>query len=117
MINSFSDRVLEHVWSKYGSEFKIHGQGIRHCSRSKDQALVSREQLYNWCCLYPSGEGAPMDYPENFTYCIENGILPCVCVKDDLDAYRKYVELGCRMFTTNDIYEADRILRELRQRA
>ena len=30
-----------------------------------------------------------------------------------METYIRYVELGCKMFTSNDIYEADRILREL----
>ena len=52
-------------------------------------------------------------FPENFAYCREHDIIPCVCVPDDIDTYQKYVSLGCRMFTSNDIYEADRILKEL----
>lgn len=114
MINSFSDRVLEHVFYKYGSAFPIHGQGIYHCQQTNDSATIEQEKLYDWCCLYPNEKGyAPLDFPENFDYCIERGIIPCVCVSDNIDTYKKYVELGCRMFTSNNIYEADRILRKL----
>ena len=114
MINSFSDRVLEHVYNKYGSAFPIHGQGILHCQRTNDTATIKQEELYNWCCLYPNEKGySPLDFPENFEHCKKHGIIPCVCVADTLDTYRRYVELGCRMFTSNDIYEADRILKEL----
>ena len=114
MINSFSDRVLAYVYGKYGSAFPIHGQGIYRCQRTKDTAGVAQEELYNWCCLYPNVKGqAPLDFPENFAYCEKHGILPCVCVPDHMDAYKRYVALGCRMFTSNDIYEADRILKEL----
>ena len=114
MINSFSDRVLEYVFNKYGSAFPIHGQGIYHCQITNDSATVKQEELYNWCCLYPNEKGfTPLDFPENFEYCKKHGIFPCVCVPDHIDTYKKYVELGCRMFTSNDIYEADRILKEL----
>ena len=114
MLNSFSDRVLEYIVGQYGSAFPIHGQGIYHCQRTKDHASVKQEELYDWCCLYPNEKGyKPLDFSENFEYCKEHGILPCVCVPDNIDTYRAYIELGCRMFTTNDIYEADRILREL----
>ena len=114
MINSFSDRVLEYVYGKYGSAFPIHGQGIYRCQRTKDTATVKQEELYSWCCLYPNEKGLPpLDFPENFEYCKKHGIIPCVCVPDHMDTYKKYVELGCRMFTSNDIYEADRILKEL----
>ena len=114
MINSFSDIVLEYIFNKYGPVFPIHGQGIHLCQRTKDRAVVKQEELYDWCCLYPNETGyTPLDFPENFDYCRKHMIIPCVCVPDDLEAYRKYVELGCRMFTSNDIYEADRILKEL----
>ena len=114
MINSFSDRVLEYVLNKYGSAFPIHGQGIYHCKKTIDTAMVKQEELYNWCCLYPNEKGyAPLDFPENFEYCKNHDIIPCVCVPDVLDTYKQYIDLGCRMFTSNDIYEADRILRKL----
>ena len=114
MINSFSDRVLEHVYTKYGKVFPIHGQGIYHCKKNKDVAAISQEELYDWCCLYPNERGrAPLDFPENFEYCKKHGIIPCVCVPDVLDTYKQYIDLGCRMFTSNDIYEADKILKKL----
>lgn len=114
MLNSFSDRLLEYIHDNYSYPFLIHGQGIYHCQKTYDSATIKQEQLYNWCCLYPNKKGyAPLDFPENFEHCIQHGIYPCVCVADNFDAYKRYVELGCRMFTSNDIYEADRILKEL----
>ena len=118
MINSFSDRVLEHVYNQYGKAFPLHGQGIFNCQKTRDAAAIPQEQLYDWCCLYPNTAGyAPMDFPENFAHCIAHGILPCVCVPDELDVYKRYVELGCRMFTSNDIYKANEILKRLGQRS
>jgi glycerophosphoryl diester phosphodiesterase len=117
MINSFSDRVLAYVYKKYGKAFPIHGQGIYHCQRTKDLADVRQEELYDWCCLYPNEKGrTPLEFPENFAYCREHDIIPCVCVPDDIDTYQKYVSLGCRMFTSNDILKADEILRDLNLR-
>ena len=118
MINSFSDRVLEYVYHKYGKVFPIHGQGIYHCQRTKDTALIKQEELYDWCCLYPNTAGhVPFDFPENFEYCLKHHIHPCVCVPDEIDTYKKYIDLGCRMFTSNNIYKAAEILRELHFRA
>lgn len=118
MINSFSDRILEHIYCKYGSAFPIHGQGIYHCPVIVDASSVKLEELYDWCCLYPNQSGySPLHFPENFEYCIEHGIIPCVCVPDNYEAYQRYVELGCRMFTSNDIYEADKILKQLNLRS
>ena len=117
MFNSFSDRVLEYIRQKYGKIFSIHGQGIYNCQRTIDKSGIEQKDLYDWCCLYPNTNGlSPLDFPENFKYCTDNSVLPCVCVKDEFDTYKKYIELGCRMFTSNDIYEADRILKELNVR-
>lgn len=117
MINSFSDRVLEYVYTKYPNTFTLHGQGIYHCKRTKDVANVEEEQLYDWCCLYPNVKGdMPLNYPENFEYCNKNNILPCVCVPDELETYQKYIELGCKMFTSNDVVLANEILKKLKVR-
>ena len=114
MINSFSDKVLEYVYEKYPNTFTIHGQGIHNCKRTKDVANIAEEKLYDWCCLYPNVKGdRPLDYPENFEYCQKYGILPCVCVPDELETYKKYIELGCRMFTSNDVVLANEILKKL----
>lgn len=117
MLNSFSDRVLEHIYKKYNDEFCIHGQGVSACARSHDEPTIPRESLYDWCCLYPNERGGkPLDNPENFTYCTEYGILPCVCVPDEIESYKSYIDLGCSMFTSNDILAADKILRALGKR-
>ncbi len=111
MVNSFSDRVLEHIVQNHGHKFPVHGQGILRCQKTKDKAEIPQTELYDWCCLYrDEPEGKALDYPHNFAYCLENGIHPCVCVPDIPEDYRRYLALGCRMFTSNDIYEADRIL-------
>lgn len=119
MLNSFSDRVLAHAVSTHGHRYPIHGQGIHHCPRSCDTAEIARESLYDWCCLYPN-EAKPgtncLSSPENFAYCQENGIKPCVCFADTEENYRTAIELGCRMFTSNDIYAADSLLRKLGER-
>lgn len=116
MINTFSARTLEYVKNKHGDRFPIHGQGIAACRRTKDEPTASEESIYDWCCLYPNERGAgkcAVDYPENFTYCTERGIIPCICIADDLEAYRTAIDLGCRMFTTNDVRKCDKLLKEL----
>jgi len=114
MVNSFSDRVLEHIYKKCGHRYPIHGQGIHRCKKRKDEAEIPEEEIFTWCCLYSEEKGKlPMDFPENFRYCTERGIKPCVCLKDTEEIYSAAIELGCRMFTSNDIYEADRVMRKL----
>ena len=65
------------------------------------------------CSANPFGLKKPLDFPHNFAYCEKYEILPCICVQDILEDYDKYIQLGCRMFTSNDIYEADKILKAL----
>ena len=119
MLNSFSDRVLEHLYKKHGHRFPLHGQGIHNCPKTCDHAEIPEEEIYDWCCMYandPKGGFNCLGYPENFAYCVEKGIKPCVCIADTVENYSKAIEYGCRMFTSNDIYAADAVLRELGER-
>ena len=119
MLNSFSDRVLEYLYKKHGHRFPIHGQGIHNCPKTCDKVETPSSEMYDWCCMYandPKGGFNCLGSPENFTYCVEHGIKPCVCVVDTVENYKLAIELGCRMFTSNDIYAADAVLRELGER-
>lgn len=116
MLNSFSDRVLEHIVEQHGHRFPIHGQGIHHCPRTKDKAAIPEEALFDWCCMYANEKGGGFSClgdPENFLYCVERGIKPCVCIPDTDENYARAISLGCRMFTSNDIYAGDAVLRRL----
>ncbi len=114
MVNSFSARVLEHIKLAHGSTYPVHGQGILRAPKSYDTPKMPLTELFDWCCLYPEEKGhSPVEYAEQFAYCLENGIIPCVCIADVETTYRRALELGCKMFTSNDIVAADRILRDL----
>jgi len=113
MVNSFNNRLLEYIYLKHGHQFPIHGQGIGACAKHTG-VTTPDEILFDWCCLYPEEKGkSPLDYPHNFAYCLSHNILPCVCLADTPEIYRKALELGCRMFTSNDIYKAKELLTEL----
>ena len=114
MMNSFSDRVIEYVYKKYGNKFPIHGQGIHKCRKTKDEPELDEKDFFDWCCMYPNEKGhAALEYRENFDYCVEHGVIPCICIKDELEAYRTAIEYGCRMFTSNNVEEGHRVLCEL----
>jgi len=117
MINTFSDRTLEYIYLKYSNKFTFHGQGILGCQKTNDQASIPQTELYDWCCLWPNVPGSsPLDFPENFEYCVSKNIYPCVCFADTMANYKKALELGCRMFTSNDIETAHKLLQELNVR-
>ena len=114
MLNSFSARVLEHIKNTVGDRYPLHGQGIDRAPKSVDQAETAHERLFNWVCLYGEERGhLPIEYEAGFSYCRSHGLIPCVCIPDTKEAYAKAIAMGSRMFTSNNIYEADRILREL----
>ena len=114
MVNSFSARVLEHICKNHGHRFPIHGQGIYHCRKSGDTAEMPEHELFDWCCLYPNEKGlTALDCKENFDHCLAHGVIPCLCIADRADAYRKALDYGCKMCTSNNIYEGARILSEL----
>lgn len=117
MMNSFSLKILEYILKKYKNKFPIHGQGIHNCKRSIDSAALNDSEIFDWCCLYPNEPGCKaLDFKENFDYCLENGILPCLCIPDNLNDYKKAIDYGCKMFTSNNVAEAEKILKELKVR-
>lgn len=114
MLNSFSNRVLEHIYTKYDKKYTLHGQGIGKTSKSTDVAAIPEEELFDWCCMYGDIPAkSPLACPESFLYCGEKGIYPCVCLPDHIEIYEKCLELGCKMFTSNDIFAADEVLKKL----
>ena len=117
MLNSFSDRVLEHAVQQIGHEILIHGQGIYNARRSKDDPDTDEADLFDWCCVYPKAQGeSVLDNPEGFDYCLDHSILPCILLPDTVENYQKAIDLGVRMFTSNDIETADALLRALKRR-
>lgn len=117
MMNSFSAKVLEYIYNKYKNRFPIHGQGIYKCKRSRDLSVMDETELFDWCCLYPNEPGHnPVEFKENFDFCIKNGVIPCLCIPDDIENYKIAIDYGCKMFTSNNIAEAARILSALKVR-
>ena len=114
VLNSFSDRVLEYIRKKYGKEFPLLGQGIYRCRCSVDEPEMDEKDLFDWCCMYSEEEGkTPVDFRASFDYCLEHGLMIAVLLPDTLEHYKKGVEYGCTMFTSNDIYAAIDVLKQL----
>ena len=119
MMNSFSNKVLEYIKNKYGNRFVIHGEGINNASyRCADQADTEPQILFDWCCMWPKEKGVKLlDFRDDFDYCLENGVIPCVLApdkrEDDIEFYRKALEYGVKMFTTNNVFATDKALKEL----
>ena len=108
---------MRYIYKKYKNKFSIHGQGIYNCRRSCDISETDETAMFNWCCVYPNQPNfKALASKENFDYCINNKIIPCLCIQDNVDDYRKAIDYGCKMFTSNNICEAAQILSELKVR-
>lgn len=116
MLNSFSERVLEYAASKWPGQFVIHGQGIHTCSKRKDIPPRPPETFFDWVCMYNKSPEHPAGLKEDYDYAIAHGIIPCICFDDIEENYVRALELGCRMFTSNDPTLGMEILRKLGQR-
>ncbi len=116
MINSFSERALEYVADKWPGRFVIHGQGIHTCSKRKDVPTRPAESFFDWVCMYNKSPEHPAGLREDYDYAIERGIIPCICFADEEENYRLALDLGCRMFTSNDPARGLAILKRLGER-
>lgn len=113
MVNSFSERVLEYIDNKWPGKFVIHGQGIHTCSMRKDIPEKAPETFFDWVCMYNKTPEHPAGIKEDYDYAISHNIIPCICFADNLDNYRMALDLGVKMFTSNDPEKGIAILREL----
>lgn len=116
MLNSFSERVLEYIADKWPGRFVLHGQGINGCSRRKDLPSRPVESFIDWVCMYGKTPEHPAGRKEDYDYALQRGIIPCICFADTEENYALALELGCRMFTSNDPAEGLKILEKLGQR-
>ena len=114
MISCFNNPVLEYIYKKHGKKYPLHAMGVGGCRRTLDHTELPQEVYVDWACMYADHScSSPLGHREHFDYAIANGIIPCVCIPDDEESYREVLSYGCKMFTSTDIYEADRILRKL----
>ena len=116
MMNSFSNRVLEHVADTWPGKFVIHGQGIHTCCKWKDSSSRPAEGFFDWVCMYNKTPEHPAGLREDYDYALSNDIIPCICFEDVEESYRQAIAMGCRMFTSNDPTKGIAILKKLGQR-
>ena len=114
MMNSFSEKLLEHVYDKYPGEFVIHG--YIHYKKPKDFATKPLESFLDWAAMWNKDEEHPTGFQKDYDYAKERDILTCILVADTAEQYRKALDMGCRMFTSDDPKTAIQVLRELGER-
>lgn len=111
LMNSFSEQNLEYCATRWPKKYLLHG--YLNYARPKDHATLPQEQFLDWAAIWRKDENHPAGFPEDYATLAKEGILPCILVPDTEDAYRAALELGCRMFTSDDPTTAQTILRRL----
>ena len=111
MMNSFSERNLEYVYDKWGDKFVTHG--YIHYKNPKDFSDKPLDSFINWAAMWRKDEEHLSGFAEDYSYAISRDILCCILVPDAPEHYRRALDLGCRMFTSDDPATAVRILRDL----
>lgn len=116
MMNSFSEQVLLHMAEAWPGKFVIHGQGIHTCSKRKDIPARPPETFFDWVCMYNKTPEHPAGVKEDYEYAKAHDIIPCICFDDTEELYKQALDLGCRMFTSNDPGKGIEILKKLGMR-
>lgn len=114
IMNSFSERLLEYVAKTYPGRFAIHG--YINCDKAKDKAEKPLETFLDWAAIWRKTEEAPAGFAEDYEYARKNDVLCCILVNDVAAEYRAALDLGCRMFTSDDPAAGLAVLRQLGER-
>lgn len=114
MMNSFSEKILEYAHDKWPEKFVIHG--YIHYKNPKDFAEKPLESFLDWAAMWNKDEEHPAGFAEDYGYAKERDILTCILVKDTVEQYKAALDMGCRMFTSDDPSTAIQILKELSER-
>ena len=111
LMNSFSERVLEHIADTWPGKFQIHG--YPHYEPSKDHASKPLEGFLHWAAIWRKDAEHPEGFQEDYDFALQRGLLPCILVPDEEARYRRAIQMGCRMFTSDDPAAAAEILKRL----
>ena len=114
LMNSFSDCNLEYVDTKWPHKFAIHG--YIHYKKPKDFASKPLEGFLDWAAMWNKDETHPAGFETDYAYAKERDILTCILVQDTPEQYKMALDMGCRMFTSDDPATAIEVLKQLNER-
>ena len=110
LINSFSQKMLEYTNDKWPGKFQIHSyfDYIKWDVSSKPIDTFS-----DWIAIWRKDAEHVAGFKADYEFVANRGLPTCILVPDQLVHYKKAIELGCKMFTSDDPTKAIEILREL----
>ena len=114
IMNSFSELLLEYVDRKWPHRFSIHG--YIDYNKPKDHATRPLESFLDWAAIWHKDEAHTTGFAEDYAFARERDLMCCILVKDFDGEYRRALDMGCTMFTSDDPAEAIEVLRRLGER-
>ena len=110
IINSFSQKMLEYTADNYPNKFMIH------CYSGYTKIDVSVKQVEtfsDWFAIWRKDSEHVSGFPEDYELAARHDLLACILVPDEPEYYKTAIDLGCKMFTSDDPERAIEILKEL----
>lgn len=111
IMNSFSERVLEYVATRWPGKFMIHSYPLY--KRPKDFASRPLTDFSDWLVIWKKDEDHPAGFQEDYDFAAAHGIPTCILVPDTEEMYRRAVDMGCKMFTSDNPAKAIEIFKKL----
>lgn len=113
LMNCFSEKNLEYVDEKWPHKFAIHGYPKKY---TDDPSTKPLESFLDWYAIWNKDATHPAGFEEDYAEAKERDLLTCILVPDLKENYKMALDMGCRMFTSDDPQTAIEILKELCER-
>ena len=110
LMNSFSQKMLEYVSDKWPKKFQIHSYFDYIKFDVADKPI---EDFSDWIAIWRKDAEHVTGFRADYEFAARRGLPTCILVPDEEVHYRKAIELGCTMFTSDDPTKAAAILREM----
>ena len=108
VMNSYSQKILEHIADKWPGVFAIHGYPGYEKVDVSDKPL---ESFSHWAVIWRKDEAHVSGFAQDYQAALDAGLKPCILVPDEPEHYERAIAMGCRMFTSDDPKRALDILR------
>lgn len=110
LMNSFSQKMLEYVADKWQGKFQIHS----YFDYIKVDVSEKRIDTFtDWFAIWRKDAEHLSGFITDYEFAARRDLLTCILVPDEERHYKKALELGCKMFTSDDPKKAIEILRGL----
>lgn len=110
LINSFSPKLLEYTADKWPGKFQIHSY---YDYNKIDASSKPLDSFSDWLAIWRKDAEHLSGFHADYEFAERRGLLTCILVPDEAVHYKKAIELGCKMFTSDDPAKAIEILKKL----